>query len=182
MPVSQDPLDTSTDLARPNTPLASSRPDINQVITNQPDLNKSVLSAQERARKNSERIAAKKAQIEARRAFELSMLRRPIMPGSKKLAMLEASDSLTKFFATGEVDLTLKEGFEEMGRNYNDWASIKNKFGLTDSQINLLRNAHHIYFGIPTNNVTLPQGKKPNVLLLVGVAVVGLLVIRKVLN
>jgi hypothetical protein len=182
MPVSQDPLNTSTDLARPNTTLASSRPDINQVITNQPDLNKSVLSAQERARKNSERIAAKKAEIEAQRAFNLSMLRRPIMPGSRALANLEASDSLKKFFATGEVDLTLKEGFEEMGRNYNDWTSVKNKFGLTDAQINLLRNAHHIYFGIPLDNVILSPSKKPNVLLLVGVAVVGLLVIRKVLN
>jgi hypothetical protein len=184
MPVSQDPLNTSTDLARPNGSLASSRPDINQVITNQPDLNKSVLSAQERARKNSERIAAKKAQIEARRAFELSMLRRPILPvaSSKELKNLEASDSLKKFFATGEVDLTLKEGFEEMGRNYNDWAGLKNKFKLTDAQINLLRNAHHIYFGIPGDNVISSPSKKSNVLLLVGVAVVGLLVIRKVLN
>jgi len=182
MPSQEDPIYNPNQLVRPNTPLASSRPDINQVITNQPDLNKSFLSAQERARKNSERIAAKKAQIEAQRAFELSMLRRPIMPGSKKLAMLEASDSLKKFFATGEVDLTLKEGFEEMGRNYNDWAGLKNKFGLADAQINLLRNAHHTYFGIPAVNVTLPQGKKPNALLLVGVAVVGLLVIRKVLN
>ena len=104
--------------------LASTRPDINQVITNQPDLNKSFLSAQERARKNSERIAAKKAQIEAHRAFELSMLRRPIMPGDS----IPAS----------------------------------------------------------TNPVVIPvapiEKKKPNVLLLVGVAVVGLLVIRKVLN
>ena len=125
MPVSQDPLDTSTDLARPNGSLASSRPDINQVITNQPDLNKSVLSAQERARKNSERIAAKKAQIEAQRAFELSMLRRPIMPGE------------------------------------------------SDVSINL----------VPVVVPPAPiEKKKPNVLLLVGVAVVGLLVIRKVLN
>lgn len=186
MPVSEDPINTSAVLARPNTNLASSRPDINQVITNQPDLNLSVLSAQERARKNSERIAAKKAQIEARRAFELSMLRRPILPGSKALANLEASDSLKKFFATGEVDITLKEGFEEMGRNYNDWAGLKNKFKLTDAQINLLRNAHHTYFGIvggiPVDNVISSPSKKPNVLLLVGVAVIGLLVIRKVLN
>jgi hypothetical protein len=184
MPVSEDPINTSAVLARPNGSLASSRPDINQVITNQPDLNLSVLSAQERARKNSERIAAKKAQIEARRAFELSMLRRPIMPMaiSKKLADLASSDSLKKFFATGEVDPTLKDGFEEMGRNYNDWASVKNRFGLTDAQINLLRNAHHIYFGIPVDNVISSPSKKPNVLLLVGVAVVGLLVIRKVLN
>ena len=124
MPVSEDPINTSAVLARPNGSLASSRPDINQVITNQPDLNKSVLSAQERARKNSERIAAKKAQIEARRAFELSMLRRPIMPGDS----------------------------------------------IRDS----------------TNDVVIPaaplEKKKPNVLLLVGVAVIGLLVIRKVLN
>jgi hypothetical protein len=124
MPVSEDPINTSAVLARPNTNLASSRPDINQVITNQPDLNLSVLSAQERARKNSERIAAKKAQIEARRAFELSMLRRPILPGER-------------------IDA-------------------------------------------PSVAVVIPVGpiekKKPNVLLLVGVAVVGLLVIRKVLN
>jgi len=179
--------------------LASTRPDINQVITNQPDLNLSVLNAQERARKKSELIAAKKTQIEPSRAFELSMLRRPIMPG---LALespapprnrvpafgetLEASDSLKKFFATGEVDITLKEGFEEMGRNYNDWAGLKNKFKLTDAQTNLLLNAHHTYFGIvggiPVDNVISSPSKKPNVLLLVGVAVIGLLVIRKVLN
>ena len=107
--------------------LASTRPDINQVITNQPDLNKSVLSAQERARKNSELIAAKKAQIEAQRAFELSMLRRPIMPG---LAL------------------------ESPAPPRNDVTALP-----------------------PTE----PE-KKPNILLLVGVAVVGLLVIRKVLN
>ena len=106
--------------------LASTRPDINQVITNQPDLNKSFLSAQERARKNSERIAAKKAQIEAQRAFELSMSRRAIIHGS-----LESP-------APPRHDVTA--------------------FPPTEPE------------------------KKPNILLLVGVAVVGLLVIRKVLN
>jgi hypothetical protein len=172
MPAAKDP---STDLIYMPIPiLARPKGDGNDVI----------LSPEEKSR----RIAAKKAQIEARRAFELSMLRRPILPvaSSKELKNLEASDSLKKFFATGEVDLTLKEGFEEMGRNYNDWAGLKNKFKLTDAQTNLLLNAHHTYFGIiggiPVDNVISSPSKKPNVLLLVGVAVVGLLVIRKVLN
>jgi hypothetical protein len=168
MPAAKDP---STDLIYMPIPiLARPKGDGNDVI----------LSPEEKSRL----IAAKKAQIEARRAFELSMLQRPIMPMaiSKKLADLASSDSLKKFFATGEVDLTLKDGFEEMGRNYNDWASVKNRFGLTDAQINLLRNAHNKYFGIQVDNVISSPSKKPNVLLLVGVAVVGLLVIRKVLN
>jgi hypothetical protein len=108
MPAAKDP---STDLIYMPIPiLARPKGDGNDVI----------LSPEEKSR----RIAAKKAQIEARRAFDLAMLQRPIMPGDS----IPAS----------------------------------------------------------TNPVVIPaappEKKKPNVLLLVGVAVVGLLVIRKVLN
>lgn len=174
MPVAKDP---STELVFNSPILGTSRKNT------EPDV---ILSPEEKSR----RIAAKKAQIEARRAQDLALLQRPIFTIPILRAKVKDDKrndpSLKKFFATGEVDRLLQEGFMEMGRNYTDWSSIKEIHGLTDAELGLLRQAYNKYFGITTDDLILVAtpmaAKKPNILLIIGVAVVGLLVVRKILN
>jgi len=150
-----------------------------------------ILSPEEKARL----IALKKADVISRRPLFSSNPQAISSQISKIGAAAQVDKSMQTFLQTGVVDKTMIEGFSEMGRAValTEWASIQNRFGLTDAQLNSLKAAHANYFGLaltspapPRNDVTaLPMtepGKKPNILLLLGVAVVGLLVIRKVLN
>ena len=150
-----------------------------------------ILSPEEKARL----IALKKADVISRRPLFSSTLP-PTSTISKIGADARVDRSMQTFLQTGVVDKVMMEGFSEMGRAValTEWASIQNRFGLTDAQLNSLKAAHANYFGLALESParrfeigrfalppTEPE-KKPNILLLVGVAVVGLLVIRKVLN
>lgn len=149
-----------------------------------------ILSPEEKARI----IALKRADVMSRRSI-FSSTPPPTSTISKIGADAGVDRSMQTFLKTGVVDKVMMEGFSEMGSAValTEWASIQNRFGLTDAQLNSLKAAHANYFGLalaspaprPNDVTALPMtesGKKPNILLLLGVAVVGLLVIRKVLN
>lgn len=99
---------------------------------------------------------------------------------------LASQRSLDTFFATGEINTLLRDGLSEMGPNYSDWNSVQAKLNLTPQQLEMLKGAYNKFYGMTTDDLVpisdTTDAKKPNVLLLVGAAVVGLIVIRKILN
>lgn len=158
-----------------------------------------ILSPEEKARL----IALKKADVISRRPL-FSSTPPPVASGISKISSDAKKDrSMQTFLQTGVVDNFMMEGFAEMGSAValTQWASIQNRYGLTDAQLNSLKAAHANYFGLAltspapgglgagavdetlvTTDMPTTPGLKPNVVLLVVAAVVGLLVIRKVLN
>jgi hypothetical protein len=158
-----------------------------------------ILSPQERARL----IELKKADVANRRPL-FSSTPQPVSRALSQIASdAKADRSIQTFLQTGVVDKVMIEGFAEMGSAValTQWASIQNRYGLTDAQLNSLKAAHANYFGLALTSpapgglgagavdetlvitdMPTTSASKPNVLLLVAAAVVGLLVIRKVLN
>lgn len=124
------------------------------------------------------------------------LTKRPSMPSSltsvakgglsKAAAQIKMNKSLATLFKTGFIDDVLKDGFSEMGKNYTDWASVQQKNNLSNEQLDLLKKAHAKYFALTTDELApialTPTTKKPNYLLLGALALVGLLVVRKILK
>lgn len=94
----------------------------------------------------------------------------------------ETKASVQTFLSSGIVDKTMMEGFAEMGANFSDWSTIQASLGLSDSQLARLKSAHAKYFGSPETPMATDSGKKPNYLLWGGLAVVAILVVRKLLK
>jgi len=113
---------------------------------------------------------------------------KPVIKGglSKAAAQIKMNKSLATLFQTGFIDDVLKDGFSEMGKNYTDWASVQQKNNLSNEQLDLLKKAHAKYFALTTDELApialTPTTKKPNYLLLGALALVGLLVVRKILK
>lgn len=105
---------------------------------------------------------------------------------SMAAAQITMNKSLATLFQTGFIDDVLKDGFSEMGKNFTDWASVQKRFNLSNEQLDLLKKAHAKYFGLSTDELVplalTPTTKKPNYLLLGALALVGLLVVRKILK
>ena len=96
-----------------------------------------------------------------------------------------------KLLTSGVVTSEMADGFREMGANFNDWISIKKYYAMTDKQLDTLKAIHANFFRISTEPVTpltpaeastSESRKMPKYLLLGGVALVGILVVRKLLK